>query len=65
MTINLFANVLNDDAIDNLTDEQADAVLAMFDKARDSVPVVEPIDRATIDRAKAATLEILNSHKEA
>lgn len=30
--INLFANVLNNDVIDNLTEAQADAILAIFDK---------------------------------
>lgn len=31
--MDLFANVLNEDAIDNLTDEQADEVLAILEKA--------------------------------
>lgn len=53
MTINLFANVLNDDVIDNLTNAQADAVLAIFDKP---TPRVAPIDPANIERAQAAAL---------
>lgn len=32
MTIDLFANVLNNDVIDNLTEEQATAVLEIFEK---------------------------------
>lgn len=33
--INLFANVINDEAIDNLTDEQVDEVLAILNKIED------------------------------
>lgn len=32
MTIDLFADVIDDDAVDNLTPEQLDAVLAILEK---------------------------------
>lgn len=32
--INLFANVINDEAIDNLTDEEADEVLEILGKVK-------------------------------
>lgn len=35
MAINLFANVINDDVIDNLTDAQVDEVLAILNKIED------------------------------
>lgn len=32
--INLFANVINDEAIDNLTDEQVEEISAILDKVK-------------------------------